>query len=93
MKYIRSNNCNFLTKELRKTIVNRLKLELKNLKVILIVKEIFVSACSAKVKDNLYEKLEIIEMFLTIEHFGKLSVQFSWRRLLTKNVFWTFHFE
>ena len=32
MKYIRSNNCNFMTKELRKAIMNRSKLRNKFLK-------------------------------------------------------------
>ena len=32
LKYIRSNNCNFMTKELRKTIMNRSKLRNKILK-------------------------------------------------------------
>ena len=32
MNYISSNNCNFMTKELRKAVMNRLKLKNKFLK-------------------------------------------------------------
>ena len=50
LKYIRSNNCNFMTKEPRKGIMNRsklrnkfLKTRMRNLKGTLIAKEISVS--------------------------------------------------
>ena len=56
LKYMRSNNCNFVTKELRKAIMDRsklrnkfLKLETRNLKS-LIAKEISVLACSARIR-------------------------------------------
>ena len=58
LKYIRSNNCNFMTKELRKAVMNRsklrnkfVKLEARNLKGALIAKEICVLVCSARIKD------------------------------------------
>ena len=62
MKYIRSNNCNFMTKELRKAIMNRskprntfLKTRNEESKRRLIAKEISVLACSAKLKDVFFE--------------------------------------
>ena len=62
LKYIRSNNCNFMTKELRKAIMNRSKLRNQFLKTrneeskgALIVKEIFVLACSARIKEVFLE--------------------------------------
>ena len=58
MKYIRSNNYNFMTKELRKAIMNRsklrnklLKTETRSLEGGLTAKEIYVLVCSAKLKD------------------------------------------
>ena len=58
VKYRRSKNCNFVTKELRKAIMNRSKLRNKFLKTkkrtlegVLIANEVSVLACSAKLKD------------------------------------------
>ena len=65
LKYICSNNCNFMTKQLRKAIMNRLKLrnkfsklETRNLKGAFIAKEISVLACSAKLKDVFFGKID-----------------------------------
>ena len=57
-KYIRSNNCNFMTKEMRKAIMNRSKLRIKFLKSrneeykrLFNRQRNFCVACSAKLKD------------------------------------------
>ena len=61
-KYIRSNNCSFMTKELRKAIVSRSELRNKFLKTRSkeskrhINRQInFLLACSAKPKDDFLE--------------------------------------
>ena len=58
MKYIRSNNCKFLTKELRKTIMDKsklrnlvLKTRNKESKRQFMCQRNSVLACSAKLKD------------------------------------------
>ena len=64
LKYIRSNKCSFMTKELRKTIMNRSKLRNKFLKTRneeskrrCIAEEISLLACSARLKDFFFGKI------------------------------------
>ena len=65
MKYIRSNNCNFMTKESRKAIMNRskvrnkfLKTRSRNLEGVLIAKENSGLAFSAKLKYVFFGKVD-----------------------------------
>ena len=78
-----------MTKELRKGIMNRSKLRNKFLKTRneesrrrFNRQKISALACSAKLKDVLFSKLD---HRVVSENFGKLSVLSSRRRLFTKN--------
>ena len=93
IKNTRSNNCNFMTKELWKAITNRSKLRNKFLKTrneeprrSFNIQDIFVLAYSTKLKDVFWAKLD---HRVASENFGKLSVLSSRTRIFTKNpLFW-----
>ena len=89
-KYIRWNICTFMTKELRKAIMNRSKLRNKFLKTRNEESKRRFNRQKTllrKTKRQFFGKTE--ELSLTIENFGKLSILSSRKRLSTKNIlFW-----